>query len=175
MKAVFGYLSLLEESLTAAARSRTEYGLTATLATGLPDFPEVILTGNFDRIDYGADGSVLRVVDYKTGKPKTRGEIEGTTKTSDGNYKRQLVFYALLLSLEENSEHRTQSTLLSFVEPDSKGTFKEEAFTITDEEIAELKADIIAATKAIVSGECLKEPCDSEKTDFCSLASLWQE
>lgn len=174
MKAVFGYLATLETALTTVAKSRTEYSLTGVLSTGLPDFPEVQLTGNFDRIDYGSDGVVVRVVDYKTGKPKTRGEIAGTTKNSDGNYKRQLVFYALLLSLQEDAELKTGNMLLSFVEPDGKGVIHEEAFTITEEEVSELTAEILVATKAVVTGECLLVPCDPEVTDFCALCVGWQ-
>jgi DNA helicase-2/ATP-dependent DNA helicase PcrA len=149
--------------------TRTEFGVKAALETGLVDFPEVLLTGNFDRIDSGTDGVAVRVVDYKTGKPKTRGEIEGTTKTSNGNYKRQLVFYALLLSLQSDERLKTVNTVLSFVEPDAKGVIHEEAFTITDDEIATLKAEIIEATRAVITGECLTVPCDPEVTDFCHL------
>jgi hypothetical protein len=64
--------------------------------------------------------------------------------------------------------------LLSFVEPDAKGVIREEAFSITAEEVTALAADLIAATEAVVSGACLTEPCDSTKTDFCSLTVAWQ-
>jgi len=170
MKAVFGYQQKLKEALLPGLTTRTEFGVKATLSTGIVDFPEVLLTGNFDRIDSGSDGMALRVVDYKTGKPKTRGEIEGTTKTSNGNYKRQLVFYALLLSLQSDERLKTSTTVLSFVEPDQKGVIHEESFSITHEEIAELKAEIIEATRSVVTGECLSVPCDPEVTDFCHLA-----
>lgn len=169
MKAVFGYQQKLQEALLPGMTTRTEFGVKATLETGLPDFPEVLLTGNFDRIDSGADGVAVRVVDYKTGKPKTRGEIAGTTKTSNGNYKRQLVFYALLLSLQSDERLKTANTVLSFVEPDQKGVIHEEAFSITFDEIAELRQEIIEATRMVVTGECLRVPCDPEVTDFCHL------
>lgn len=174
MKAVFGYLSTLQAALSSGSNAWSEYSVTATLPTGIEDFPEVVLTGNFDRLDIGSDGNVIRVVDYKTGKPKTRGEIEGTTKTSDGNYKRQLVFYALLLSLQTDERLVTRNTLLSFVEPDAKGVVHEEAFTITDEEISALKAELILATQAVVSGECLEVVCDPEKSSYCHLAAQWE-
>ena len=61
----------------------------------------VKIRGNLDRVEFLENGNTeqetpVRVIDYKTGKPKTRNEIEGNTKTSDGNYKRQLTFYKLL-------------------------------------------------------------------------------
>ena len=174
LKAIFGYLETLHRARIAATSCKTEYAVSAVLKTGIPDFPEVELTGNFDRLDFGEDASVLQVVDYKTGKPKTRGEIEGTTKNSNGNYKRQLVFYALLLSLQEDTRLHSKQTKLSFVEPDAKGVIHEEHFVIQDDEIAVLKEVIIKATKEVVSGECLETACDPEKTDFCPLISAWQ-
>ncbi len=174
MKAIFGYLTTLEAALSTGSTAWSEHSVTATLPTGITDFPEVVLTGNFDRLDIGSDGMVVRVVDYKTGKPKTRGEIEGTTKTSDGNYKRQLVFYALLLSLQEDERLVTKNTLLSFVEPDVKGVVHEEAFTITSEEIEALKAELLAATASLVNGDCLNVVCDADKCQFCHLVSMWR-
>jgi len=125
------------------------------LETGLIDFPEITLTGNLDRLDFSPDGTLTRVVDYKTGKPKTRNEIEGKTKTSDGNYKRQLVFYALLLALHGDERYQCRTGVLSFVQADSKGKIHEETFVITDEEIEELKQEIIKAVTALTSGEAL--------------------
>ncbi len=175
MKAIFGYLSHLEASLQTITLSNVEYSLTATLPTGLIDFPLVTLTGNFDRIDFANDGNVLRVVDYKTGKPRTRGEIEGTTKNSDGNYKRQLVFYSLLLSLQEDERfNRTKDMVLSFVEPDEKSVVREELFMVTNEEIESLKKELLSATEAVVTGKCLQITCNVDECDYCELINAWQ-
>jgi RecB family exonuclease len=171
--ALVSYRSRLTESLMGVEKAKTEFNVKAILKTGLEDIPEVTLTGNFDRVDFGPDGELVRVVDYKTGKPKTRGEIEGTTKTSKGNYKRQLVFYALLLSLQEDTSIVTNNMQLSFVEPDAKGKTKDEDFTITEDEIEELKQQIIKATRMLISGEALEIPCDPEVTEFCPLVERW--
>ena len=109
------------------------------------------------------------MVDYKTGKPKTRNHIEGKTKASTGDYKRQLVFYALLLSLQSDDTRHCRTGVLSFVEPDKNGVIKEEAFKITDDEIKELKQEIVGAVKAIVGGQSLSEPCDPETCHYCDL------
>jgi len=53
----------------------------------------------------------LNVIDYKTGRPKSRNEIEGNTKNSNGDYKRQLVFYNLLLN-----NFNPVSSLISFLQ-----------------------------------------------------------
>ncbi len=165
--ALVAYLPELKRSL--GSKYKTEYPVQALLKTGIEDLPEVMLTGKFDRVDLDETGRVVRVTDYKTGKPKTKGFIEGKTKGSNGNYKRQLVFYALLLSLQSEKDLQGKDMAISFVEPDSKGNIKEELYSITDEEIEELKAHIIEATKAVVSGECLRTVCDPLECEYCDL------
>ncbi|TSC67752.1 MAG: Uncharacterized protein CEO19_80, partial [Parcubacteria group bacterium Gr01-1014_73] len=44
---------------------------------------EIILNGKLDKVELLPDGSV-NVVDYKTGRPKSRNEIEGKIKGGDG-------------------------------------------------------------------------------------------
>jgi DNA helicase-2/ATP-dependent DNA helicase PcrA len=126
--------------------------ISVAMPTGIVECPEVLLTGKLDRIDLAENAQAVRVVDYKTGKPKTRNAIEGNTKTSDGGYKRQLVFYALLLDLYDKPELRTRDMVLSFVEPSANGRITEEVFTITDAEVEALKGEIIAAVQTFVDG-----------------------
>ena len=75
------------------------------------------LTGVLDKVEF-IDGNVVNVVDYKTGKPKTRNELEGKTKNADGNYFRQLIFYKILLDRFENGKLEMQSGIIDFIEPD---------------------------------------------------------
>jgi len=163
--ALLAYVEHLKSELP--KQTKEELKLRVHLETGIPDLPEVILTGKLDRIDISEDGTAFRVVDYKTGKPKSRNIIEGNTKISDGGYKRQLVFYALLLSLHDDDRYKCQTGVLSFVEPDAKGQIKEEQFTITDEEISALKEEIILSVKDIISGACLLVSCDDAESDYC--------
>jgi DNA helicase-2/ATP-dependent DNA helicase PcrA len=170
MDALVGYLPHVHgQGLT---ESKTEFHIEAVLPTGLVEYPELKLNGNLDRVDF-KDGLVTQVVDYKTGKPKTRNHIEGKTADSNGDYKRQLVFYALLLSLQKDTALHARTGVLSFVEPDKNGVIKEEVFTISDEEIATLKEDLIRTTQEIVSGRALEIACDSEKCHYCDLVSAW--
>ena len=155
--------------------TKEEFKLKVHLKTDIPELPELILTGNLDRIDIGDDGYALRVVDYKTGKPKSRNVIEGNTKDSDGGYKRQLVFYALLLSLHDDERYITREGVLSFVESFGAGGVKEETFTVSDAEIAELKQIIITAAKEIISGEFIKSPCSEEESDYYRYAMRWTQ
>lgn len=152
--------------------SKVEFAIHTTLQTGLPEFPELPLTGKLDRLDFDAQGNLAMVVDYKTGKSKTRNDIEGNTKSSNGDYKRQLTFYALLLSLYEDERYACRTGKLSFIEPDSKGVIHEEVFEITHEEIETLKLEIIRVTKEIISGEFLTTVCDDTQSSYCHLANL---
>ncbi len=141
--------------LTAAVEksSRPEMSIRAILKTDDPDLPEIPLTGKIDRLDYDTDGKVIRVTDYKTGKAKSRNEVEGGTKNSTGNYKRQLVFYALLLELY-GAETRSPEFVLSFVEPKERsGEIVEHSFHIDKAEVEELKREILRVAKEIISGE----------------------
>lgn len=152
--------------------TKEEFKLSVHLPTDIPELPELILTGNLDRIDIGDDGYALRVVDYKTGKPKSRNVIEGNTKDSDGGYKRQLVFYALLLSLHGDERYMTKTGTLSFVEPE-KGVVREETFTISTEEVEALRQTIITAAKEIIAAEFLTHPCEEDESNYAALAARW--
>jgi ATP-dependent exoDNAse (exonuclease V) beta subunit len=55
------------------------------------------LTGKIDKIEaLDTDGKRVRLVDYKTGRPKSLKEIKGETAGSDGKYFRQLLFYVVM-------------------------------------------------------------------------------
>lgn len=107
----------------------------------LDDIP---LTGKLDKIELidPADKTV-RVVDYKTGRAKTRNQILGETREQNKDYWRQLVFYKLLASLDRSFSLKVQEAALDFVEPEKKtGKFKKERFFISDEAVEELKQTI---------------------------------
>jgi len=172
-----GTLGRYQEHLVATlpARTREELKLSVTLPTGIPECPEVLLTGKLDRLDFDANGHVMRVVDYKTGKPRTRNAIEGNTASSDGGYKRQLVFYALLLQLHDDDRYLTRDMMLTFVEATPKDEIKEELFTITNEEVTALKTTIIDAVQALVVGDVWQQPCDETVSDYCGLIQIASE
>ncbi|HMO78133.1 MAG TPA: ATP-dependent DNA helicase [Candidatus Paceibacterota bacterium] len=164
------YLEHLAKTLPKTTKAEMKFKV--LLPTSIPEFPEVILTGKFDRLDLDESGYVTRVVDYKTGKAKSRKVIEGETKEADGAYKRQLTFYALILSLYGDERYLCKEGVLSFVEPDAKGVIKEESFLITNDEIEELRKTIIQSVREIISGSFLTTPCDPEKSAYCDLVDL---
>jgi DNA helicase-2/ATP-dependent DNA helicase PcrA len=103
---------------------------------------EITLTGKIDRIEWAdqADRTV-RVIDYKTGKGKTAGQIEGTTEDSSSDLKRQLVFYKLLIDLDKRLQNiHFGEAVLDFVqEPNDKWKDGVRRFQVKDEEVEELK------------------------------------
>lgn len=117
----------------------------------LDDIP---LTGRVDRVDWiDQTAKTVRVIDYKTGRPKTLGEIEATVKSVElsereqalpesirGPYKRQLLFYKLLSELDPTFIPHVTEGVFEFVEPDSQSKkLVRRVLPLLDEEVEELK------------------------------------
>lgn len=120
---------------------------------------DIPLTGKIDRIDWvDKSQGLVKVIDYKTGHNQSVGEIEASSKTYQkdlsarelalpetlrGAYKRQLIFYKLLLDLDHSLNPRLQvhEATFAFIEPLTKENQKivPRTFQITDEEVADLK------------------------------------
>lgn len=125
---------------------------------------DIVLTGRFDRVEWvdQAAGTV-RIVDYKTGQPKTMGELLGTTQSSGlsareqalpesirSPYQRQLLFYRLLAELDATFKPTVVEGVLAFIEPDKRTAKRvERALTLSDEGVQELKKLIIEVASEI--------------------------
>lgn len=149
------------------AETRAEISVQAEfpLTEGSADAEILTIRGALDRMDE-ADGRV-NVIDYKTGKPKSRNELMGTTKDADGNYYRQLTFYKLLLARTEESRTMKEG-IIEFVEPDEKGRIRTEAFEITYAEVADLEALIRKSAEEILSLSFWNDPCDEAECEWCA-------
>lgn len=114
---------------------------------------DIRLGGKIDKIEWlNEKNKTVTVVDYKTGQPKSRNEIEGKTAYSNGAYMRQLVFYKLLTDLDKTFQLKVEKGVLDFIEPVKvSGKFKQEEFLINESEIEELKNVIKDAMKHIRS------------------------
>lgn len=146
----------------------TEYGIK------IPNFEidkniAITLTGNLDKIEL-IDKNHVAVIDYKTAKPKSRNEIEGKTKDADGNYKRQLVFYKLLLDLE--AKYNMSSGTIDFIEPNDRGLYKREQFIIEQNEVNSLKATIKKVANEIINLDFSDKYCDDKDCRYCKLAKV---
>lgn len=139
---------------------------------GIELAPDIAIKGRIDKIEILDDASHVNVVDYKTGRPKSKNEIEGKTKSSDGNYKRQLVFYKLLLDRYRDGKFRVVSGTIDFVEPDTRGKYHKEAFAITDEEVKELEALTVRTGQEILSLAFWDRTCGDEACEYCALRKM---
>jgi DNA helicase-2/ATP-dependent DNA helicase PcrA len=148
---------------------RVEYRITTELPLADGPVAQVRLRGDLDKIDIYPNNSV-RVTDYKTGKPKTRNAIMGLTKTDDGGYWRQLIFYKMLLELE--GKYTFQDAVLDFVQPDTKGRFKQEQFFVSDDDVADIKQTIARVSNEIFSLTFWDTRCDKKDCDSCALRNL---
>ncbi len=125
------------------------------------------INGKLDRIEIPHDGKSVTVIDYKTGRSKSRNEIEGNTKTSDGNYKRQLTFYKLLLAKEGNYD--MAEGVIQFVEPDERGKPHREAFAVTAGEVAVLEKLVIDVAGEIRELAFWNKGCHQSDCEYCRL------
>jgi len=142
------------------------------------------LTGKLDKLEC-LDGTSsnpcrdVRVVDYKTGKPKSRNEIEGTTKSAQkkpgaGGYKRQLVFYKLLLDSFADGQYQMQEAMLDFIEPNQSGKFKRESFIIENDDVEQLKDDIRRVAEEIHDLSFWDSRCDDIECEACALRDVME-
>lgn len=129
------------------------------------------LTGVLDKIEF-IDDNVVNVIDYKTGKPKTRNELLGKTKNADGNYFRQLVFYKVLLDRFENGKLKMQSGIIDFIEPDEKEKLHKEIFEISKEDTEMLVQKIKQVAGEILNLSFWNTRCDKKDCEFCSLREM---
>lgn len=134
---------------------------------------KVRLTGVLDKIEWNDDETVA-VTDYKTGKPKSRNELLGKTKSADGNYFRQLTFYKLLLNNFKDGLYVMQNGVIDFIEPDEKGKSHKESFEISDEEVSGLTETIFRVAEEIRNLDFWDKGCQEKDCEFCALRKLVQ-
>ncbi len=130
------------------------------------------LTGKLDKIEIAENPKHVIVVDYKTKKPESRNQILGLTKNSTGDYKRQLVFYKLLLELKPEKTWEMNAGVIDFIEPNSRGVFKREFFEIQKDEVAGLKEIIQKAVYSIRNLEFWNTRCNKKDCKYCGLRDL---
>lgn len=133
------------------------------------------LNGKIDMIErLGRDGQV-RVYDFKTGKPKSRKYIEGLLKSSNGasgDYKRQLVFYKILLDRYKEGRYKMDEGVIEFIEPNDKGAYVSEAFQVTPDEVADLEKLILKVAGEIRELSFIDRTCDDPDCPYCRLKSF---
>lgn len=139
---------------------------------GVQFFGKVKLTGKIDMIEPMENSFCdVAVYDFKTGKPKSRGIIEGTAESGNGDYKRQLIFYKILLDRYQYKKMKMVKGIVEFIEPNEKGIYKREVFDIKDYEVKELEQQIKGITDEILSFDFWDKGCKRADCEYCLLRS----
>ncbi|HEY4525948.1 MAG TPA: PD-(D/E)XK nuclease family protein, partial [Candidatus Paceibacterota bacterium] len=134
--------------------------------------PGVKINGKLDKLELQDRPGEVIVVDYKTGQTQSRNKMEGKTEDSGGNYKRQLVFYKLLLDLYPLRKYKMISGVIDFVQPNKLGKFKREEFAVSDGEVKELRAKILEVADEIVNLKFWNKGCGEKDCEFCELRKI---
>jgi len=149
-----------------------EFRVEGVELSSLDDGLKVRLVGRIDKIELSGQGNSVNVVDYKTGKPKSRNQIEGLTKDSNGDYKRQLVFYKLLLDRFNSGKYHVVSGEIDFLEPNERGLYKKEKFSIDTEEALLLEKQVLEMAHAVQNVSFWDKKCDDKECEYCALRTM---
>lgn len=155
--------SLLHRFLDVEAEVRAELGVApvatelaftdggeGVLEVRLDDGRQVRMRGYIDRVDAAPDGSRLRVVDYKTGKPIS-ASLKGNPFEDDrfvGGTKLQLAAYALAARRHFGSV----PTVAEYWYLSERWRFKREGYEVTDEVIDEFRDVLSRIVTGIEAG-----------------------
>jgi len=115
---------------------------------------DIKIKGKIDRIDK-IPGKGLRLIDYKTGRRHTEGEVRGTTKNSSGELIKQLQFYKLLYETKYKEEIK-EGELIFLEEPEKKMIFP-----FSQDDLYQIQSQIWQAQKEMLRGHF--EPLSSNR------------
>lgn len=117
-------------------------------------------------------GDTVSVFDYKTKQAESVASIKGETKSSDGGYFRQLVFYYMLLSAQSKYSGKGIEPALVFIKPDDKGRCPIVSLPINEADIVKVKGEIALLVESVKSGALITSYCDNEECQWCKLAKI---
>jgi len=125
----------------------------------------IIFSGKYDKVEYeDKENSLIRVIDYKTGKPdehiKNLGSRRDLKSEECDEYLRQLVAYKMLYEKDtyEPADHTVSHGVLVFLEPVAKGSpkyslkkgeFIDKKVAVTDSMVSELEELICTVWKRL--------------------------
>jgi len=132
----------------------------------------ILIRGKIDKMEILDTLDNVNVIDYKTGRSKSRNEIEGNTKNSRGNYKRQLVFYNLLLNNFKNGKYKMKTGEIDFIESNKNGIYKRERFEISADELKNVEEEIKKTAKEIINLTFWDKTCDDPDCYYCNLRKI---
>lgn len=139
---------------------------------------DISIYGKLDLTEWREDKSIL-ITDFKTGKPKTKNEIEKIDEEGRlSPYMRQLVMYAYLIRETEDGKYPEICKLL-FLEADKNDKNKIYATYVNEEQIDLLKRDIVEYVSDLENSNWMKRKCNFKpwggKNESCPNCALAQK
>ena len=131
---------------------------------------DIPLNGRIDLLEKNDEKEEYIVHDFKSTKPMSRNAIAGIT--GERNYKRQLLFYKLLLDRYRNNFYKTTTGVIDFVQPDEKGNYKSELFSLEQNDMKELEACIKKIATEIRNLAFWDKTCEEKDCEYCQMRSF---
>lgn len=135
---------------------------------GIKISEKLTLNGRIDMLEEQKGKYIVH--DFKTGKPKSRREIDGSNP--DRNYLRQLIFYKILLDNFKSGLMKTSSGVIDFIEPDGKNRFKSEIFELKEEDTAALTQTLLTVANQIYDLTFWDQTCGKKGCEWCELRQV---
>jgi DNA helicase II / ATP-dependent DNA helicase PcrA len=127
-------------------------------------YQQVPLKGKLDKLEF--DGTMVNVVDYKTGNPDNAKEkLKGPNDKNPlgGDYWRQAVFYKILVDEYPLKNWQVNSTEFDFIEPDDDKNYQKIKINITQSDVTTVGQQIRTAWEKIQQKDfytgCGKDTC----------------
>ncbi len=159
---------LLKSEINKAIETEFNFSFHNVVLPTIDRTDPIPLNGRLDKIEWvNMDERIVRVIDYKTGSPKTENEIKGLTKSSTGDEWRQLVFYKLLGDLDKQfrpgknftaPRYIIDEAMIEYIKKNQSGKFIQHSFKINESDVLELKELIYEVMKRIRNLEFPEEP-----------------
>ncbi len=118
-------------------------------------------------------GDKTLIFDYKTREAKSVNALKGQTKSDDGSYFRQLVFYKFLLEGSSGYKNKTIEPALIFIKPDSKGRCPIISLPIAKADEERVKSEIQSLVESVWSGKFLTETCGDKECEYCRMKEMF--
>ncbi len=152
------------------------YDIEQNLTYRDPDFAHLTITGKIDLVEEIITGEV-RVTDWKTGSPKTSGDIEKNDENNRmSGLLRQLVMYSYLIDGHSHGDKTITESRLIFLEAKKGDKNSIQARSVTKQDIERLKTEIKEYDELLKTGEWMHQKCiakqyrDGEMCAYCQLA-----
>ncbi len=117
-------------------------------------------------------GNEVFVYDYKTRQAMSENAIKGLTKSDNGNYFRQLIFYRILIESDIRFRSRKITPALVFVSPDEKGRCPIITLPIELADIEQVKGEIQMLIDSVENGKIVDGKCTDPKCEWCGMKAV---